>query len=107
MGRAFNGTRSGVTVAQFACEDDSATVHYSLLCDFRRDCADGSDETFCAHGARCSGFTCRNGQCLSRARDCDSVPDCWDGSDEECEPVFLLSAVTRLPPPTRIDFLGK
>ena len=31
----------------FPCESDGRRVPYSLVCDHRQDCADGSDETFC------------------------------------------------------------
>ena len=33
----------------FACGSDEWHVPYSLVCDHRRDCLDGSDETFCKH----------------------------------------------------------
>ena len=32
----------------FPCESNDRRVPYSLVCDHRSDCADGSDETFCA-----------------------------------------------------------
>ena len=31
----------------FPCRSEEQRVPYSLVCDHRRDCADGSDETFC------------------------------------------------------------
>ena len=31
----------------FPCRSDERRVPYSLVCDHRRDCLDGSDETFC------------------------------------------------------------
>ena len=48
----------------FACRSQDQHVVYSLVCDHRRDCLDGSDETFC-HFPPCSHlsqFQCHNKQ---------------------------------------------
>ena len=48
----------------FPCDSDEWHVPYSLVCDHRRDCQDGSDETFCKFIA-CnwqSQFQCLNTQ---------------------------------------------
>ena len=48
----------------FPCDSDEWRVPYSLVCDHRRDCQDGSDETFCKFTA-CnwqSQFQCLNTQ---------------------------------------------
>ena len=56
-------------------------VSYSLLCDFRQDCTDDSDESFCYHPP-CTAFTCRNGQCVSISKYCNRYVDCQDDPDE-------------------------
>ena len=45
----------------FQCRDTSGCVPYTLVCDHRQDCADGSDEDFCVF-QRCisKDFVCRN-----------------------------------------------
>ena len=74
------------TVAMYSCTSDGTEVSYTLLCDFRQDCADNSDESFCHHPA-CKRFVCTNGQCLSAGDFCNILQDCVDGSDEEnCMP---------------------
>ena len=73
-------------VPMYSCTSHGTEVSYSLLCDFRQDCADNSDESFCIHPA-CTEFSCTNGQCLSREKRCDRQLDCQDGSDEQgCVP---------------------
>ena len=65
----------------FLCDDGVTRVYYTLVCDFRQDCHDGSDESFCQHPP-CDGFTCTSGQCVPRTKYCDIVSDCIDDSDE-------------------------
>ena len=38
-----------VTTTIFECDSERSTVPYTLVCDFRPDCSDHSDETFCIH----------------------------------------------------------
>ena len=73
---------SADTVAMYSCTGVDTEVSYSLLCDFRQDCADNSDESFCYHPP-CTEFTCTNGQCVPKSKPCDTFPDCLDGSDEQ------------------------
>ena len=40
----------------FVCNDAAMTVPYSLVCDFRNDCSDGSDETLCSYADFCLDF---------------------------------------------------
>ena len=65
----------------FTCGDDVTRLSYTLVCDFRRDCQDGDDESFCQHPP-CDAFECQNGQCVSFIKMCDMVSDCLDDSDE-------------------------
>ena len=69
-------------VVMYACSSGYREVSYSLLCDFRQDCEDNSDESFCYHPT-CKGFSCPNGQCLSLNKRCNKVVDCLGGSDED------------------------
>ena len=73
-------SRDGVLL--FVCDDQKTTVPYTLLCNFREDCKDGSDEGFCVHSKHCRGFLCTNLQCIAQDRHNDNVNDCNDGSDE-------------------------
>ena len=74
------------TVELYSCSSYNMMVHYTLLCDFKWDCQDGSDESFCQHPP-CDAFTCINGQCVSPDRRCDGVNDCLDDTDETvCSP---------------------
>ena len=73
---------AAATVALYSCSSGNTDVSYSLLCDFRQDCADNSDESFCYHPP-CTGFTCTNGQCVPQSKHCNNLTDCLDGSDEK------------------------
>ena len=81
---AAAGKEGASRTETFLCEGSEKTVHYSLACDFRSDCPDGSDEAFCVReDLPCDGFRCDNGQCVAQhSRRCDKAGDCWDGSDE-------------------------
>ena len=65
---------SADAVAMYSCSSDDTEVSYSLLCDFRQDCANISDESFCYHPP-CTGFTCTNGQCVSLTKHCNNLVD--------------------------------
>ena len=77
------------TVILHSCSGGYTEVSFSLLCDFRQDCVDNSDESFCHHPV-CTEFTCTNGQCVSMAKQCDRQIDCMDGSDENSCMSFQL-----------------
>ncbi|XP_038067180.1 uncharacterized protein LOC119737135 [Patiria miniata] len=58
-------------------------ISLSFLCDFIRQCSDGSDEEHCEYPpCRPSEFTCSNGQCIDGDKQCNIHVDCLDGSDE-------------------------
>ena len=38
-----------MSVDMFQCHEYGGTIPYTLVCDFREDCVDRSDETFCRH----------------------------------------------------------
>ena len=90
--------RSVNSVAMYTCTGDDTEVPYSLLCDFRQDCADNSDESFCHH-PHCKEFSCTNGQCLPSNRGCNKYVDCLDGSDEKVcsheKSIFYVSSEHR------------
>lgn len=44
--RQTQNTMGDAFVSMFLCQDGVSRVHYTLVCDFRYDCQDKSDETF-------------------------------------------------------------
>ncbi|KAL8613524.1 hypothetical protein ACOMHN_007567 [Nucella lapillus] len=52
---------TSLSYPMFPCEEGTATVQHSMVCDFRQDCPDNSDESFCEHPSR-TGFLCSNGK---------------------------------------------
>ena len=74
-------TDDASSIQPFTCNDGFSKLSYTLLCDFRQDCPDKSDEIFCRH-PRCDAFKCTSGQCVAYYKRCDMTHDCIDKSDE-------------------------
>ena len=84
----------GDIMAMYSCSTYNVMVHYTLVCDFRWDCPDGSDESFCRHPS-CDAFKCSNGQCILSDKRCNGKIDCLDNTDETiCS--FTHLPVTRM-----------
>ena len=96
-------------VAMYTCSNEAATLPYTLVCDFRNDCHDHSDEYFCKHPSCIDHFQCDNGQCVTYDKHCDLLSDCLDSSDEEnCVDYKLIKVQFESvpPPPALITFDG-
>ncbi|XP_025079777.1 uncharacterized protein LOC112555558 [Pomacea canaliculata] len=68
----------------FECADIQQSVPYTLVCDHRVDCLDGSDENFCVF-PRCdldSPFQCSGRRCVQAIERCNGQVDCDDQADE-------------------------
>ncbi|KAK7503736.1 hypothetical protein BaRGS_00004859, partial [Batillaria attramentaria] len=96
---------SGGEVPMFECDSISQTFHYTLVCDHRRHCADGSDENFCVFD-ECPEQQCRNYQCVSSNQWCDGTRHCVDGSDEECLQI-VSNVEPSVPPPAVVSLDGR
>ncbi|XP_016097815.1 low-density lipoprotein receptor-related protein 1B-like [Sinocyclocheilus grahami] len=66
------------------CRDGSLCIPHTMLCDGKRDCPDGYDETFCFDRCPNAGdFLCKDRKkCVERDLVCDGRSHCIDGSDE-------------------------
>ncbi|CAG2178352.1 unnamed protein product, partial [Oppiella nova] len=80
------------TENEFKCIHTSGCVPLSDVCNGRDDCGDGTDEWGCRNeqtdhavkpAMKCSGFTCKSGECVESHKRCNHRPDCFDGSDED------------------------
>ncbi|KAL8566547.1 hypothetical protein ACOMHN_009761 [Nucella lapillus] len=88
----------------FTCQSHGERVPYTLVCDFKQDCCDGSDEDFCTFSA-CTGknvFQCANRKQRSH---------CVDGSDEYACSVDYKPMSSNLQPLTGgalpvVEYLG-
>ena len=68
---------------QHRCEQTGISLPYTLVCDFQRQCSDGSDENFCVFPpCGISQWKCPSDQCIERNQFCDGQPHCYGGADE-------------------------
>ncbi|XP_076438238.1 uncharacterized protein LOC143277337 [Babylonia areolata] len=89
----------------FRCAMTGDSVPYSLVCDWRQDCVDNSDEVFCGFPpCASSNFDCGQRQCVSLKQVCDQFVNCETGRDESyCDSSFnIIFNVTR--PPALVSF---
>ena len=76
-----DGPTTPTSVPMFECGKAGHSIPYSLVCDFKEECRDLSDERFCHH-IPCPEKRCESGQCILQKDQCDGVSHCYDSSDE-------------------------
>ncbi|KAL8625090.1 hypothetical protein ACOMHN_030725 [Nucella lapillus] len=91
----------------FRCRKGAEHVPYSLVCDFRPDCGDESDEAFCVFRP-CQPvlhFDCGNRQCVPQSSRCDGIQHCVNSVDEvDCYEYRELLILHPTPPPAVVHF---
>ena len=69
-------------IPMFVCDQGRISISYSLVCNYREECSDVSDEDFCKHTPCPKRKKCWNEHCVLQKKNCDAVRQCEDGSDE-------------------------
>ncbi|KAK7506138.1 hypothetical protein BaRGS_00002860 [Batillaria attramentaria] len=85
----------------FMCDNQVERVPYTLVCDFRADCSDDSDEEFCVYQqcAEKEPFYCNDKQCVSVTVVCDGQQQCMNGADEDLCSAYSFGVFRNPPPP--------
>ncbi|KAK7500251.1 hypothetical protein BaRGS_00008474, partial [Batillaria attramentaria] len=77
------------------CTSAQQHVPYSLVCDHRKDCQDGSDEEFCVFDP-CP--------CYSIRQECDDRVDCFSKEDEVDCPTKTITRILVPDPPLIVNY---
>nr|KAG5708968.1 hypothetical protein BaRGS_004607 [Batillaria attramentaria] len=91
------------------CTSAQQHVPYSLVCDHRKDCQDGSDEEFCVFDP-CPVHlpnTCGMSQCYSIRQECDDRVDCFSKEDEVDCPTKTITRILVPDPPLIVNYDGR
>ncbi|XP_076436545.1 uncharacterized protein LOC143276044 [Babylonia areolata] len=89
------------------CEATGEYVPYTVVCNWRQDCRDNSDESFCQFPPCAKNtFTCGRGQCISVTHVCDNYVDCRTARDEQhCDSFKSVKTVFSVTdPPALVNF---
>ncbi|XP_076454488.1 uncharacterized protein LOC143289408 [Babylonia areolata] len=90
----------------FRCEATDDYVSYSVVCDWRQDCKNNSDESFCQFPPCAKNtFNCGQGQCIDIRQVCDNFVNCWTTRDEKhCPPLSVEMVFNVTNPPALVNF---
>lgn len=69
---------------QLQCKELKQCFNITQICDGRKECPNGSDESeeICKIPCPLNYFKCVSGQCIPKEFECDKKIDCFDASDE-------------------------
>uniref|UniRef100_A0A9J8BQH4 Si:dkey-88l16.3 n=1 Tax=Cyprinus carpio carpio TaxID=630221 RepID=A0A9J8BQH4_CYPCA len=107
-------SRSSQKGTNVCSENNGGCSHLCLPYPGGRSCRCAQDylsvnKTKCISNLKCpvGSKACRDGlKCIAAAKFCDQIPDCQDGSDEECGSVKIKPGVKSNSGPDRLPALG-